>query len=61
MVAAVSSGRVIFPQTEKVQKASALRGTSSSREIKRGQLHEERLKLLKLIRVIADEVQLYVR
>lgn len=61
MVAAVSSGRVIFPQTEKVQKAFALRGTSPSREIKRGQLHEERLKLLKLIRVIADEVQLCVR
>lgn len=30
-------------------------------EIKRGQLHEERLKLLKLIRVIADEVQSCVR
>lgn len=30
-------------------------------EIKRGQLHEGRLKLLKLIRVIADEVQPCVR
>jgi len=36
MVAAVSSGRVIFPQTEKVQKALALRGTSPGERLSVG-------------------------
>jgi len=50
-----------FSADRKSAKGLGVAGHFTRREIKRGQLHEERLKLLKLIRVIADEVQLCVR
>lgn len=50
-----------FSADRKSAKGLRVAGHFTRPEIKRGQLHEERLKLLKLIRVIADEVQLCVR